>query len=240
LDTLLRWFWLEMGDPLDPIPQGCLAAVLKELCHPIEVVPQGGICAGMDPGYLLYALARSQDPAMDQAARLLLGYASETGLFNEYYIYPGGRITPHPNGGKLRFWESAVNGWALIHYLLGLRLDLANRQIFIQPHLPPGWPGWISREIPLAGEGTLQLRLERSPDGPVSLSLIRRGGAHSLKVNAEFGASGPRLVPLSGGLEPVPGRPDLLRGTIVLRPVSGHGWFGGMAKGRFVFRRQAS
>lgn len=224
LDLLLRWFWLELGDPRGEIPQGCLATVLKDLCDPLQIVPAGGTCAGMDPGYLLYALARSQHPATHEAARMLLTYASGTGLFDEYYIYPGGQIAPDPSGGTLRLWESAVNGWALIHYLLGLRLDLPGRQISLQPHLPPDWPGWTSQAIELPGEGTLQMTLKRSAGGRITFELKRHGGKHPLTANVEFGAFGPRLRPESKALQPVAGRPDLLRAQFRLAP---GGWFGG-------------
>jgi hypothetical protein len=40
LDLLLRWFWLDMSDPLDSIPQQNLSAVLDELVNPVRVAPE--------------------------------------------------------------------------------------------------------------------------------------------------------------------------------------------------------
>jgi hypothetical protein len=222
LDPALRWFWAELGDPQDPMAQGCLSAVLEQLINPIRVVPDKPLCAGMDPGYLLYALTRSQHPAVHDTAQLVLEYAVN-GTFCEYYTHSGNTVQPrYPRGGGiLRSFESGICATALLQYLLGMRLNMPLKQVFLQPHLPPCWPGWQSREIDISGEGTLQMRLERKTDGEVIYTLQRRGGQCPLQLNVEFGVFGPHLQPKSTELTQPKGRLDLLQAAITLAPASG-------------------
>jgi hypothetical protein len=221
LDPALRWFWAELGDPQDPMAQGCLSAVLEQLINPIRVVPDKPLCAGMDPGYLLYALARSQHPAVHDAAQLVLEYAVN-GTFCEYYTHSGNTVQPrYPRGGGiLRSFESGICATALLQYLLGMRLNLPLKQVSLQPHLPPAWSGWQSREIELHSEGTLQMRLERTTDGQVTYTLQRRGGQSPLNLNVEFGIFGERLIPKSTELTHPNGRQNLLQAVVSMAQAS--------------------
>jgi hypothetical protein len=213
-DLLLRWFWLELDHPMDDIPQGCLKAVTDSLVNPIRVVPEYEWCAGMDPGYLLYALARSQHLQMHQAARLMMNYASDNGLFSEYYAYRENTIIPQ--GGTLRPWESAINGACLLQYLLGLRLDIPNRKVFLQPHLPLHWEGWQTKEIDLGVEGKIKFLLKRQ-DSTATLAVWRTGGANSLDLEVELGGFGP-IAAVSEQLAPLAGRQDVLAASLTLNP----------------------
>ena len=196
LDALLRWAWLELDDPRDEIVPGCLNTVLRELINPIRIVPETfDFTAGMDPGYMLYVLARRQHPAMHQAAEMLLNYTSAGGLFSEYYRHTDGRIIPF--GGTLRPWESGICAQALIQYLLGLRVQLPDKRIFLQPHLPPGWEGWRTQPIELPGEGRISLQLQHIENSEVLFTIERWGGFSPLRVSLEFGAFGPNIKPIS-------------------------------------------
>lgn len=190
-DLLLRWLYLEMGNPLDLVPQGNLKIVLDQLTNPIRVVPDFNWCAGMDPGYLLYALSRSQHPLTHEAAKLLLNYASNRGLYSEYYKYSHDTI--FSIGGTLRPWESAINGFALIQYLSGLRLDMPHKKISIQPHLPPGWNEWRSKKIQLYNEGEIKMELKKV-NNEISFSIYRKGGINPVQLNIEFGLFGNKLT----------------------------------------------
>jgi hypothetical protein len=212
-DPLLRWFHLGIGDRFDPIQQGCLDAVLGSLINPIRVVPDRPEAAGMEPGYLLQALSRAQRSQMHDAARLLTRYASDTHNMNEFYHHG-----PDAMSGKLRPWESGVAGWALTQYLLGAQPDLPKEKLRLQPHLPPGWPGWTSRTIELPGQGTMKYRLEQQADGSIAFTITRRSGRAPLAVEVEFGGFGDALAPLSPGLAAVAGRADLLEGSFTLAP----------------------
>ncbi|MBL4888238.1 MAG: hypothetical protein JKZ03_07310 [Flavobacteriaceae bacterium] len=193
-DALLRWFYLEMGKPLDEIPQSNLKIALNQLTNPLRVIPKVEWATGMDPGYLLYALSRSQHPLTHEAAQLLLSYASDRGLYSEYYEYSDTEIIPV--GGTLRPWESAINAVALIQYLSGMRLDLPNNKINLQPHLPPGWDNWESKTIPLHEQGEFKMTLEKDGD-EVTFTIHRKGGKSTLLLNIEFGLFGDQLIPIS-------------------------------------------
>jgi len=212
-DPSLRWFHLDIGQSNDEIHTGCLNAVLGCLINPIRVVPDRWEAAGMEPGYLVQALSRSQHPGMHQAARLLTRYASDTDNVSEYY-YHG----TEPTGGKLRPWESGVAGWALVQYLLGLQIDLPTSIIRLQPHLPTEWPGWISRSIPLAdNQGALGCRLEKSDNHEIRFTLTREGGKDPLRAEIEFGGFEARLLPQTLELHPdTTGR--VLRCSIMISP----------------------
>jgi|GEM_PF-1553949 len=215
LDALLRWAWLELADPRDEIVPGCLNTVLRELINPIRVVPETfDFTAGMDPGYVLYGLARRQHPAMHQAAEMLLNYASTGGLFSEYYRHADGLIIPF--GGTLRPWESGICAQALIQYLLGLRVQLPVKRIFLQPHLPPCWEGWRTKPIELPGEGTISLQLQRNENSEILFSLERRGGISPLQMSLEFGAFGPLIKPISEKLSFAEDRQDRLVSEFIL------------------------
>ena len=212
-DALLRWFYLEMGEPTDSIPQYNLEAVLKKLTEPIRVVPEFEWCAGMDPGYLLYALFRSQDIRAHAAAELLLDYASDQGLYSEYYLYEGDTIIP--TGGTLRPWESSINGYTLIQYLTGLRFDIPNQSLSLQPHLPQGWTHWKSKALPLYQEGSLQIELSKSGQ-EITCTIKRRGGQQELRLDLEFGLFGEKIRSTDQDLQADAQRTDLLATRTVL------------------------
>lgn len=221
LDTLLRWTYLELGASGDPIAEGCYNAVMKHLVNPIRIVPEVyGFTAGMDPGYVLYAMARFQDPAMHAAAEMVASHASDTGLFSEFYAYENQVILP--NGEKLRPWESSVCGRALLHYLLGLDINLAEGIIRMQPHLPPEWDGWETRPIELRGEGNIRIALKRERD-ILEFTCVRQGGKNPLTLHVEFGAYGPSPKPLGSNLAINPSRPDLLSASEFLAPTAEQG-----------------
>lgn len=200
LDTLLRWNNIELGSIDDPISQGCLKAVSSNLVDPIRVVPEVlQFTAGMDPGYVLYALARHQHPSMHDAAKQLVNYGSAAGLFAEFYCHKDNTIIPL--GGTLRPWESGVCGQALIQYLIGLQLDLEKRSLTIQPHLPPEWTGWHSRKINLQDEGSIQLELQKKGNR-IKFSLSRFGGTSEIETIVEFGGFGQSLKAITPGLAP--------------------------------------
>jgi len=232
-DPLLRDFWIERRDPYDPKAIGCLNAVIEHLLDPIRVTTTTSLTAGMEPGYLLYAMSRSQHPQTHQAADLLLRYASGIGAFNEFYFYHNEEIWP--NDGVFRPWESSVAAAALIQYLLGLRADIPNAKIALQPHLPPGWNGWQTRRIPLATEGEIQMKLLRTDQDVFLFEILRTGGTAPLSIILELGLFGKYLNSLSPGLLPVSGRPDLLRAQSVLLPS-----FGGTEPQSLVFRWKSS
>ncbi|HLL90068.1 MAG TPA: hypothetical protein VK324_12270 [Tepidisphaeraceae bacterium] len=234
LDSLLRWHWLEMGDPTDAIPRGCLAGVLEHLTGPIRIVPEKPLCAGMDPGYLLYATARAQHPRTHDVAAALLRYASDAGVFNEYYRYAGHRIEWDEQNGSLRPWESAINAAALHQYIVGVRPDVPGRRLSFQPHLPPGWSGWSIHNVPLGLEGSLAFSLARTSDGTVTFDLRRIGGASPFAMDVEFALFGDVLTSLAGGLHAIPGRTDLLRADGVTLPPGGHDGTPSIARFSFV------
>lgn len=189
LDLLLRWFWLDMSDPLDSVPQQNLQTVLNELVDPVRVVPEVyDFTAGMDPGYLLHALSRSQHPAMHEAAELMVNYASESGLFAEYYEHENGKIIPF--SGTLRPWESGINAAAMAQYLLGFQPDLPNNTLLLEPHLPPNWQGWKTRKINLYDEGMIQLSMHRQSRNLVRMILNRTGGCTPLNIKISIGGFG--------------------------------------------------
>lgn len=206
-DALLRWFFLELESPLDSVAQGNLQTLLAELTDPIRVVPEYEWATGMELGYLLYALARSQHPLTHDAAKLLLRYASDQGLYSEYYSYKGDSIISE--GGTLRPWESSINGYALIQYLSGLRIDLPNNKIFLQPHLPPEWNGWSTKRIPLYQEGSIQLGLRKMED-EVHFKITRSGGQNTIQLELEFGLFGNKLSPVDENLKYGNSKKDLL------------------------------
>ncbi len=212
LDPLLRLFYLDIGDPQSAMHQGCLKAVLDNLVNPIRVVPDKTAAAGMAPGYLLYALSRSQNPEMHIAARLLTHYASDTGNMSEFY-HDG----TDPMGGRLRPWESGVAGWALTQYILGFHPDMAAKRILLQPHLPPGWPGWTSRPIPLVGEGELEYRMDRVADS-VIFTLTRKGGKNPIAATIEFGGMEEKLTAESRGLRAVGNQDTILQESFAIPP----------------------
>jgi len=217
LDSMLRWFWLEMGDPQGRIPQANLETVLDSLVDPVRVVPEVyDFTAGMDPGYLLYALSRSQHPSMHEAADLMVRYASDVGLFAEYYAYEDGIIRPF--SGTLRPWESGINAFSVVQYLLGMRPDLPNGKIALQPHLPPDWSGWTTRNIRLYGEGMLRMTLKRMDDGRVTFDLVRSGGTNPITFILEFGGFDSPLESPSRNLSVKRGRPDILKGSLTIPP----------------------
>ncbi|MEK7257666.1 MAG: hypothetical protein AAB316_23115, partial [Bacteroidota bacterium] len=212
-DALLRYFWLEMGDPQDSIAKGCLAKVLTDLTNPIRVVPEHPWCTGMDLGYLLYALSRSQHPAAHRAAELMEKYASSTGLFSEYYAYQGNSLIV-PEGGTMRPWESSINATALLQYLTGLRVDMPGGKIYVQPHLPPGNDSWEVKRFPVGKEGFLQMELKKENE-MVSLQ-VSGEFEQAMLLDMEFGLFGKALESKSDWLSPKNGRKDLLGGTFEL------------------------
>jgi len=212
-DPSLRWFHLGIGERFDPIQQGCLDAVLRNLINPIRVVPDRPETAGMAPGYLLQALSRAQRPQMHDAARLLTLYGSDTHNMNEFYHHG-----PDAMSGKLRPWESGVAGCAIAQYLLGAQPDLPAGKLRLQPHLPQGWPGWTSRPLELPGQGVMKYRLERQSDGSIEFVVTRCGGQDTLTLEVEMGGFGDILTPLSPELAVVAGRADLLVGAFPLSP----------------------
>jgi hypothetical protein len=223
LDPVLRWDWLGMGEPSDSVSQGCLNAVLQYLINPVRVVSEDqAITAGMDPGYLLHALARAQDSRMHDAARLVLKYASAQGLYSEYYSHENGVIIPI--SANLRPWESGVNATALLYYLIGLKSDLLNQRVSLDPHLPPDWPGWSARPILLPGEGALHLRFERADVNGVSLFIGREGGSKTLIFDVGLGGFDQTLVQVSKPLKVLAKQPNLARGSFSIAP--GESWTG--------------
>ncbi len=216
LDSMLRWSWLELSDPLYHIPQSNLETVLENLVNPLRIVPEVyDFTAGMNPGYLLYALSRSQNPLMHDAAQLMVNYATDAGLFSEYYAHEDGTIIPF--SGSLRPWESGINAHAVIQYLLGLQPDMPNHKIYLQPHLPPGWSGWHTRKIELFNEGTVEVKLQRD-DHRIIFELTRLGGENPLTFDIEFGGFGEKLVNESDSLKHKPGRPDILETSLIFKP----------------------
>lgn len=216
-DALLRDVWLGVRHPLDPVAMNNLHAVMKHLLDPVRITPNAGLGAGMEPGYLLYAMSCCQHPQTHQAAKLLMRYASDTGGFNEYYFHNDKNI--YPNDGTLRPWESSVSGTALIQYLLGLHLDLPAARLELRPHLPPAWRGWQTRMMALPDEGAIQMSLVRGDQETVVFKIQRTGGVRPLTVQVEFGLFGPQLKGQDQKLEAVPGRSDLLRATFTLNPM---------------------
>jgi hypothetical protein len=152
----------------------------------------------MDMGYLLYAMSRCQHPLTDNAATLLLKYASDQGLYSEYYSYKHDTIVSV--GGTLRPWESAVNGYTLIKYLTGLRLNMPEKKIYLQPHLPKGWSDWKSKNIPLYNEGEIQMELKKTSD-EISFTIRRKVGVNTIDVNLEFGLFGKKLIDIGKHLK---------------------------------------
>ena len=210
-DPLLRWAWLELGSPEDSIYQLNQQAVLNHLTDPIRVVPEWDMVTGMEPGYLLYSLARSQHPETHFAAELLMKYASDRGLFAEYYRHHHDTITTF--SGTLRPWESSINGYAMIHYLLGYRPNISEKRIELSPHLPPGWTGWESREISMGEEGTIQFRLEKKTQNIV-YKIIRKGGKADLEIELEMGLLG-RIKSLHPEMEL---KDDIGKANLLLKP----------------------
>lgn len=187
LDPLLRWFHLEMGESNADLAQGNLQSVLQELVNPLRVVPEYEWCTGMDLGYLLYALSRTQKSEVHDAAQLMMNYASEVGLYSEYYRYSGDSI--QSQSGTLRPWESGVNGMALIQYLSGMRLDLPQKKIYLQPHLPSGVGHWESKPWPIFREGFLQMKMKREGD-EVEFTIDRTSGENPIDIEIDFGGFG--------------------------------------------------
>lgn len=234
LDSLLRWFWIEMGDPQDVIPSGCLKKVLDCLVNPIRVKAERTTdvfyaqrytdkqcCCGFDPGYILYAMARSQHPQVHEAAELLLRYAGRNGTFSEYYHYSDeGYINPiiKVGNGSLRPWETGTCGAALAQYILGMRIDLPNKTISLAPHLPKTWPGWVSKAREIIGEGVLITKLKKEDDHNICFSIERYGGNNTLFFEVEFGAFGDEIHAISTGLSNIDGRPDILHGRFPIAP----------------------
>jgi len=215
LDPLLRWFHLEMGDPEASLAQGNLKSVLQELINPLRVVPEYEWCTGMDLGYLLYALSRTQKSAVHDAAQLMMNYASEAGLYSEYYRYTGDSI--QSESGTLRPWESGVNGMALIQYLSGMRLDLPQHKIYLQPHLPKGINHWESKPWPIYQEGSLRMEMERQ-EQEVVFRIERTDGVSPLNLEIDFGGFGAALEAI--GPELIPIGSDRLQANLILKPGS--------------------
>ncbi len=209
LDLLLRWFWLDMSDPLDSIPQQNLNAVLNELVDPVRVVPEVyNFTAGMDPGYILHALTRSQHPAMHDAADLMVNYASDAGLFAEYYEHEDGIIIPF--SGTLRPWESGINAAAMVQYLLGFQPDLPNNSIRLEPHLPPQWQGWETRKMHVYNEGTIQISMTRHDENSIEINIEREDGQTPLDIDLVLGGYGLPLRLEGQNYQTVSGRDDII------------------------------
>ncbi len=188
LDALLRSHWIDLDTPGAPWRQGCLNGVLKHLTNPIRIVPDKADCSGMDAGYLLAACAVEQHPLQHEAAKLLTAYASEQGTFSEYYAHKDGII--HPYSGNLRPWESAVNGAAILRYLLGATPDVPARHLYLRPHLPPGWNSWATSWHGLGSLGEYRVTCQRQ-DRRIVIVLQRHGGSDDLEVTVELGGFGP-------------------------------------------------
>lgn len=215
LDLLLRWFWLDMSDPLDSIPQQNLSAVLNELVDPVRVVPEVyNFTAGMDLGYILHALVRSQHPAMHDAAELMVNYASNSGLFAEYYEHEDGMIIPF--SGTLRPWESGINAAAMAQYLLGFQPDLPDHTITLEPHLPPNWDGWETREISLYNEGSFRISMFRQNDHSVEINVKRIDGHTPLNIDISLGGFGVPLRLEEQYYQEVGNRNDIIETNFVL------------------------
>lgn len=215
LDLLLRWFWLDMSDPLDEIPRQNLSAVLNELVDPVRVVPEVyNFTAGMDLGYILHALASSQHPAMNDAAKLMVNYASNSGLFSEYYEHEHGIITPF--SGTLRPWESGINAAAMVQYLLGYQPDLPNHTIILEPHLPPKWEGWKTRKIDLYDEGTIQISMLRKGENVVTIDIKRENGVTPINLELDLGGYGVPIELENESFQSVSGREDIIKTGFLL------------------------
>lgn len=215
LDLLLRWFWLDMSNPLDRIPQQNLSAVLEELVDPVRVVPEVyNFTAGMDLGYILHALARSQHPAMHDAAELMVNYASDSGLFAEYYEHENGIITPF--SGTLRPWESGINAAAMAQYLLGFQPDLPNTTIKLEPHLPPKWDGWETRKIHLYNEGSIQISMIRNSENSIEINVEREDGRTPLNLELVLGGYDSPLQLQDQSFQTVSNRDDIIKSNFIL------------------------
>jgi hypothetical protein len=206
LDALLRGHWIDLDLPGSAWRQGCLKAVLNQLTNPLRIVPNKTDCTGMDAGYLLAACAVEQHPLLHEAAELLAAYASELGTFCEYYAHSDGMI--HPYSGNLRPWESAVNGAAILRYLLGATPDVPANRLGLRPHLPPGWRLYTSSWRSLGRLGQYQVACRRDA-GQVTVVVRRRGGVGELEVTVELGGLGPLGDP------PAPWRPVADRPNVV-------------------------
>ena len=112
-------------------------------------------------------------------------------------------------GGTLRPWESAVNGFALIQYLIGLRLDMPNKKIYLQPHLPEGWNHWKTKEFPLYKEGKIQIELTKNGKEIVCL-VKRKGGQNHIEIDIEFGLFSERLKSMDKKLKYKNDKQDIL------------------------------
>ena len=212
LDALLRGHWIDLDTPGAPWRQACLDAVLKHLTNPLRIVPDKADCAGMDAGYLLAACAAEQHPLQHEAAELLTAYASDQGTFSEYYAHKDGIIYPY--SGNLRPWESAVNGAAILRYLLGATPDVPARRLHLRPHLPPGWRSWTSAWRGLGSLGEYRVTCQRDADR-VTIAVQRRGGRDELETTVELGGFGP-LRSTASPWKILAGRNDVVHTTQTL------------------------
>lgn len=114
-----------------------------------------------------------------------------------------------------------MNGFALIQYLSGLRFDLPNKKIFLQPHLPPGWSDWSTKRIPLHKEGAIQLELKKIED-EIHFKISRTGGTNPIQLDLEFGLFGEQLIPADHKLAYRGGKDNLLF-TVTEIPVTVNG-----------------
>jgi len=212
-DPLMRWNYLELGySPNDTVSTGCMNMVLSRLVNPIRVVPEHLFATGSEPGYLLYAMSRMQHPLTHQAAELLARYSSANGLMSEFYSYNNEFI--NPLGGVTRPWESSVCAYAIYQYLTGLRLDMPDKKISFQPHLPADCNGWKSNNIDMDAEGVIWFELKK--EGSLIRFLVsRKGGESPLGLNVEFGLFGNNPTPVSGNLKISPDKEILVSQDVI-------------------------
>lgn len=202
LDLLCHPLFFQYADPHHRHSFRSFLSVLDHLLSPhLQIVPGFNKCAGGDIGYLLYNAASFQHPAADRFFEDYEKFVSSSGAFSEYYSFQNGEY--HRQGGNLRPWESGINGYALLNYLFGIKVDLPNRILRLAPHLPSKINRLSIKNYPV-GEAVMSLQLSREGEEEI-LELCGDLTSYSIQFVTGSACSQTALITVNG--QPVP--PDV-------------------------------
>ncbi|MBM3122957.1 MAG: hypothetical protein FJZ97_12355 [Chloroflexi bacterium] len=158
------WSWLR---PLD---------YLWKDSGTLKTTPGCGYYVGMTPGYLVWALATTRNPApLRQAIEGLLDAASPAAEYAEMIAPNDDPTDKHWGKNRIRPWEGGINGEALVKALSGLQANPERRGVRLDPSIPK-----LTLRNIRVGDSFLdaECRLE-GDDGTVLVSVR---GAHPIGV----------------------------------------------------------
>jgi hypothetical protein len=161
--------------------------VATPLAWPYNLVFYGfgeAMFTGMTQGYVLHSLAELDHPAAEASFFAAAATFVDSGSVAEGHLYPSldqVLLLNDPLGpigdfsARNRPWEGGIMGAALLHYLLGARVDVPKGEVRLTPHLPVGWDRVAASALPFGdaryavevtgGEGTRAVRVAAGDAG---------------------------------------------------------------------------